>query len=805
MIESNKTFAVQYLSEAVTEATNCISPYRPLTNFVACNALQGFENVPFEKSMKIAKQLFGARGFLPLSDYRSMYEAGRIEPRALEEAFRNNAMRSCEHQRESQLQTISEMLDQVNGSRLVSTINRHMIKWCGAFLDSTQAQWAPEKTTDFYRFWKEHACYDLSMRWLAGKSWVNTIDELPEGAEDALHFLLSDFGVQQEDAASYLRQHVIQLPGFASYLKWREENGDSGILAEYLAVRLVYERCLSRSAAVRLDDCSVPRLRSRVLESKSATNRHVAEDDDYGPVWQDAYELSYRNRLLSLLDVTRVTEKNSCCQMVFCIDVRSEPIRRELEKVGPYSTYGFAGFFAVPMRLLEAGSKFALDLCPVLLSPTRQVKERTDTKSARRKSSWQALKTSVLLLKKKVKCSFAGTFGLVELTGVWSSIPLLTKTLVPRMAARWLSAAECSFADSTVLELDSSAFSLSEKIDLAEGVVRGIGFTCFRKVIVLCGHKSSSVNNPYASALDCGACGGHGGGYSARLAAEFLNDSHVRNGLRDRGINIPADTLFLAAEHDTTTDLFNLFGVRDLSDDYRSIVDNLKKDLLEVGKRVRRRRLDTLPASCFASLNDPLLRASDWAQVAPEWGLAGNAAFIAGPRSLTEACDLEGRVFLHSYEHGDDRDGKILELIMTAPLVVAQWINMQYYLSTVDNRVFGSGSKVLHNVIGDFGVMQGASSDLRIGLPEQAVATSSGLRHEPMRLLSIINAPLASIDQVLNKHERVRQLVSNRWIKLVAIDPANRQFYEADDVGVWRRIEAPDKVTAQFEHAVGEL
>lgn len=139
---------------------------------------------------------------------------------------------------------------------------------------------------------------------------------------------------------------------------------------------------------------------------------------------------------------------------------------------------------------------------------------------------------------------------------------------------------------------------------------------------------------------------------------------------------------------------------------------------------------------------------------------------------------------------------------MTAPLVVAQWINMQYYLSTVDNEIFGSGSKVVHNVVGDFGVMQGASSDLKIGLPLQSLMTESGPMHEPMRLLAVIRAPLSAIDCVLEKHSDVRKLVKNRWIRLVALDPETAEFYEADDCGEWRRI-VPRKKGSKSEVADG--
>ncbi len=789
------------LERVVEESISSINSYWPLTNFIACNALKGFEKDSFEKTMRLCGQMFGAQGFLPLSEYRALYESGRISPSALANAFSKHQTKSTEGEPDKQApvqiqKTLSETLDLALETRITKTINEQMIKWCGAYLDKTQAQWSPEDKNGFYKHWKELAKYDLSMWWHGCRDWSDAIDSLPESSLETLALMFDKLEVPCTDKPAYLTRHILQLPGFASYLKFKKENeGECGIITDYLAVRLFYEYQLSK---VRIVDsfktANIGEIKKR-LEATSQSQPPAIDQVDYSAVWQDAYEHTYRNKLLASLNRKATSERNTCCQLVFCIDVRSEPIRRELEQKGPYSTYGFAGFFAMPMRFTPAGSNVSFDLCPVLLKPERDVHERATKETAHRLANWQAIKASALLLKKKVKCNLAATFGLVELLGFWSSVTLVAKTFFPKLVATAAHKVEDKLANSA-LELDASSFSLPERVALAEGALKGIGLTTFGKVIVLCGHKSSTVNNPYASSLDCGACGGNGGGYSARLATEFLNDHTVRSELQKRGINVPADTLFLAAEHDTTTDLFTLFECGTLTDEHRTIVEKLKADLLEVGRKVREKRTSTLPKSGSEKTDSPLHRAVDWAQIAPEWGLAGNAAFIAGPRSLTADCDLEGRVFLHSYEHSCDQDGKILELILTAPLVVAQWINMQYYLSTVDNKVFGSGSKVTHNVIGDFGVMQGAASDLKIGLPLQSVMTSEGLRHEPMRLLAVIRASRASIDRVLQKHQNVSQLISNRWISLVAIEPDSEEFYEAEAEGVWQLLDLSQKTSS---------
>ena len=180
-------------------------------------------------------------------------------------------------------------------------------------------------------------------------------------------------------------------------------------------------------------------------------------------------------------------------------------------------------------------------------------------------------------------------------------------------------------------------------------------------------------------------------------------------------------------------------------------------------------------------------RSRDWSQVRPEWGLAGCAAFIAGPRDTTRAMDLGGRVFLHAYDWRADDGFATLELIMSAPLVVASWINLQYYGSTVDNAAFGAGDKVLHNVVGTLGVLEGNGGDLKAGLPLQSLHDGRRFVHEPLRLTTVLTAPTNAIDAVLAKHPSVSALVDHGWLHL---------FAQADSGVLWRRVRGEARWTA---------
>jgi len=299
--------------------------------------------------------------------------------------------------------------------------------------------------------------------------------------------------------------------------------------------------------------------------------------------------------------------------------------------------------------------------------------------------------------------------------------------------------------------------------------------------VLLVGHGSETKNNAYAAGLDCGACGGQPGDVNARAAAALLNDATVRAALAARGIEVPTTTLFVGALHNTTTDHVTLFDEGAGAETHRADFVNAWAVLERAGVATRRARA---PRLGLAELSDAKLqaavvkRARNWAEVRPEWGLAGNAAFIIAPRERSRHIDLEGRVFLHDYRFDDDKDQAILEAIMTGPLVVAHWINFQYYASTVDNARYGCGNKVLHNIVGGhLGVFEGNGGDLRIGLSLQSLNDGERWVHSPLRLAVFIEASQAAIDAVIEKHPKVRELVDNEWIHLFQLDAGERTLF----------------------------
>ncbi len=380
---------------------------------------------------------------------------------------------------------------------------------------------------------------------------------------------------------------------------------------------------------------------------------------------------------------------------------------------------------------------------------------------------------------------------------------MTAKTLFPALVKKLQSKIKKNL--NTTCNINSSIDDLDEGISLAdqctygESALRMIGLTeRFAKLVVFCGHGSTTENNAYATALNCGACGGHDGAANAKLLAKILNNQHVRDNLEASGITIPSDTQFVAALHDTTTDTIEIVDQNPHETD-----DHLQKLTAALEKAKRRNTQSRIkhlsPSISHDSVQQLSERSTDWAETRPEWGLARNAAFIIGPRTETSSINLDGRAFLHSYDWKKDRDGRSLTTILTAPMVVAQWINCQYLFSTLDNVTYGSGSKITHNVVGKIGIMQGNASDLMNGLPLQSVNINDHESyHEPMRLLTVVYSPKSMLNKIISTEDILQQLFGNGWVLLVCIDPTDGLSYELQRNLTWKTIDTSYQKTRRI-------
>jgi len=812
--------SVSRIRAHIEEAAEPIGPLWPLDTFNSANPLSGFERFPFDEAVRRAQSLFQGRGYPSADVIRQAWERGEINPDRIEHRLEQAGVRKSPEQ-------ALRMLEQAESSGDAATrsspdersepLNRHVAKWLAAFLDQSTSRWAmPDRSDGFYAAWRTVAPHDSSL------PGIQSAADLPDTAQEAISELLNEIPESQWTPA--LRHHLAALPGWAGFIKWRSRASHSEwqqthpiSLGQYLAVRLLAGRDLGLPI---LPDGSpdVP------ANGSPAFPNDVGDEPPLTALWLQAWEETYRDDLLDRLAATageietdRSREEDADrprAQWAFCIDVRSEIFRRHLEDAGRHETFGYAGFFGLPIMHERYGSGVRVKSCPPIVDPKHRIADRRAENRADAADAydrWERVVDAGRSIVKTLKDNLAAAFGFVEGSGALFGAAMAGRTLLPGRLFRWgerLTArtsrpdqfceptidrpsapgSEAAEADS---EVGALPLGLSEEAKLvyAQAAFQLMGWTSgFAPVVVFTGHGSQTVNNPYKAGLDCGACAGNPGGPNARALAAICNDTNVRAGLRERGIEIPEDTVFLAAEHNTTTDDVTLFVDPDDPPVDPSVLDDLRADLEQARRRSAEERAETfLPRLSSSGQTETERRAADWAETRPEWGLAGNAGFIIGPRSLTRSLDLDGRCFLHSYDWSIDDDGTGLETIMTGPLVVGEWINTQYYFSTVDSAAYGSGSKTTQNVVGGVGVYQGNGGDLMSGLPVQSVReTDERVYHRPIRLLAVIHAPVDRVDTIIGRQDQLKQLFDHEWVALSVIDPerGNRILrYQTD--GSW--------------------
>lgn len=521
------------------------------------------------------------------------------------------------------------------------------------------------------------------------------------------------------------------------------------------------------------------------------------DDLDRRRVFHLAYELRFRVRTLDALAAR--TGKSSkphqrpSFQAVFCIDEREESIRRHVEEAAPTSeTFGAAGFFGVVMYYRGAAAADFVPLCPVVVRPKHWVSESVDRRlqdeDLRRRLTRRHLGMALQSFHGGSRRIVSGAFLTASL-GLLATVPLVARVVFPRLTSRFRGFLGQFIAPPPVTRLnlerktpqsspseECHGFLPAEMVDIGERILRDLGLISeFSRLVFFFGHGSTSMNNPHESAHDCGACGGGVGGPNARAIAEILNDNRVRGALRDRGIDIPTDTVFVGGLHNTANDNLTFFDLDRVPPSHQFEFDVARAALLEAATRnahERARRFGSAPLGLSPSAAKRHMegRSEDLSQVRPEWGHATNALCIVGRRERTRGLFLDRRAFLVSYDPSlDDDASTILARILGAVIPVCSGINLEYYFSRVDSSGWGSGSKLPHNVTGLLGVMDGALSDLRTGLPWQMVEI-----HEPVRLLFVVETTEAAFRAILEKNAAIRTMVLHRWVQIALMDPVTQ-------------------------------
>jgi uncharacterized protein YbcC (UPF0753/DUF2309 family) len=752
------------LLRAAEAAARAIPPAFPLDGTVAVNAFLGQASEDLAHAAARLGRVAGGAVTQDRTAYAAQIAAGKItdddlraaldaspsdqKPAGLE-ALKNALTHAGS--RPAALPTVADLARDASGTDWPAIIARSVGLWAAGHFDRGQAFWTPAPGLGAFAAWRAWATNDVTPEIAGLKGFCAHVAAAPDTADRAILSAGHALGLTEAAAETAFHRLLMDLGGWSQHARWLLWQAElygrtDSTLRDLLAIRLIWEEALL---------ARVPQVGDAWTATVAQHAKPIAPSADQvlDAILQDAAERAYQRHLCGALRAPRRANARPAVQASFCIDVRSEVFRRAFEAQSPeIETIGFAGFFGLPLAHKSQGSDIEQAHMPVLLVPAITTASTADEETeqavriaARARRAWGRFRQAAV-----------SSFAFVESAGptygwklVKDALGLGAKGLRPEPAPHVV-----------------GGLTAAQKANTAAAVLRAMSLTKgHARLILLLGHGAQVVNNPHESAYHCGACAGQTGEVSSRVLAKLLNDPETRAGLAAQGIHLPEDTFFLAGLHDTVTDEVTLY--HDCSSpQHEADIAQARLWLRQAGEMARTERALRLPRATPRTIAG---RATNWAEVRPEWGLAGCAAFIAAPRGVTAGADLRGRCFLHNYDWREDRDFATLELILTAPVVVASWINLQYYASALAPSVFGGGNKLIHNVVGGIGVVEGNGGVLRTGLPWQTIHDGESLMHEPLRLTVLIEAPTEAITGVLARHPEVRALFDNGWLHLLAL------------------------------------
>ncbi|MGO2235864.1 MAG: DUF2309 domain-containing protein [Marinomonas sp.] len=772
------------------EATRTIAPHWPLDKLIAVNPLWSLVDKPFDDISDELSALAGIKTYMSNETYRAWFDEGKISHHCLTKAAEHYGLNEqdalLEHLSQANnlpdsWRNIADLADQQRPANKMSwhdEITHQVSQFCAAHYQQqspTLRQQNIDNELDLYSHWLEVTNEDKGLSIVMGEAKLTKFfHNLPADKDTLFALVIEELALDDQSLSFFAKALLLDINGWSSYLAYlnwsKGENNDNlakedhveSLLAIKMAWELVVWRYLKHTAPALLSA-----INTKWMAQKQAISNLIQAHKDAlitSKVWALALEYSEQkslNQTLTTEPAHNTTQTRPELQAIFCIDVRSEVFRRALEQQSAtIQTLGFAGFFGLPIEYKAKDSHYVRPQLPGLLQAAITVTESDSDKGhvhhQQKEARWYRWGHAA-----------PAAFSMVESMGWWYAFKMFKQTLFSKRQEHPAN----RLAPNTHWQLTQQGVLLTDqdKAHLAKGILDTIKLTTYAPIVMLVGHGSHTSNNLHAAGLECGACGGQSGEVNVRVLASLLNDHKVRTLLNDMGIEIPSDTQFVPALHNTTTDQLTCFDqTKDAKPIDRKIMDWFEKAQF-LAQQERAAKLDTalLDASDKQRSKAFTKRANDWSQINPEWGLANNHSFIIAPRQKTRHLDLEGRSFLHDYDPQNDPDFAILERILTAPMLVTHWINMQYNLSVTDNFKFGCGNKVLHNAVGgNIGVFEGNGGDLRIGLSMQSLNDGQKWMHTPVRLAVYVTAPKSTIEKIAAKHDIVKHLIDNDWLYL---------------------------------------
>lgn len=807
------------LKNSIEKVCKMIAPAWPLENSVAVNPYSGLSSMTFDDAAKLLDARGGIQMYMPLEFYFERMHKNEIVKSDIKKALSNKQLNfsiedfleiaqklTSKKKKEFSGVIIGDLASKTGHLDYSEVMTEQVSNWLASYFDKFKGHY--QNSEDFYQIWRSEMEIDLFPEVLGVKNFRKNISKLPKNSDDLIEHVIVNIGISNDIVEEYLHAVLLKLVGWASYCSgedWQNNlyGGYRDHLKSLLAILLAWEYCISKSI-----DKEISFELQKALQKDNYNDYLTAQS-----ILQESFEIAAQRRVIDKINTREKDLKNDQkpkAQMAFCIDVRSEVFRRNLEQIDDQiETIGFAGFFGIPLKYQSISAKDTKNQCPVLIPSGPLVKETTvnrdDLKKVKHKKSIIGKIRSAWI---SFKSGTVSSFSFVSPIGLFFLPKLMSDTFGWSRPVQDPKKAEFGNVMKGKSKLDLSEIPIEEQIGMAKSALQGMGLIKdFAPLVLFAGHGASSVNNPHATGLDCGACGGNSGEVNAVTATMILNNQDVRKALfKQSEINIPKDTLFIPCLHDTTTDEITIINEKEIPTTHLDQLEEIKSLLKSASKKTRVSRSKRFIGIKTNKIDAAIFKnANDWAQVRPEWGLAGCNSFIVAPRERTKSVDLEGKTFLHNYNWKTDPEFNVLENIMTAPMIVTSWINLQYYASTTDNEKMGAGNKTIHNVVGGMGVIEGAKGDLRIGLPMQSIHDGKEYQHLPQKLNVVIEAPMEAINEILNRHESVKQLLDNKWINLMVLNEQGKvsHYYNHDLQWVSYNIES--RVTQKEKELVENL
>lgn len=779
--------------EVLHDLRHYLPAQAPLKDFIHHNTLHGFQHMVFSDALRHASVIFGYNTTLSLNEYRKAFESGRIKSEIIDQVIERAGLGNRKQEWKDLMTSFgftNDVQPRLGNIRsfwkrkykidLDALVHPVLFRTICSYLDQGISIWNfPVSNRGFLN----------AIREMESTSFVSLfrgkrIPELLKNSRVEISSLMDILVGNSRYYKDYLFDQQFAHQGWSGMVATIEANPDTLLDRRHITLHdlILFELLLEIDA---LDAHFPGGWKPLMQDEKSELNElfsPVPQTNYYQvlSLWQEAFEWTYYDQVLSGLEHNhhqRDKNPHPSFQAMFCIDDRECSLRRYLENTDPEcQTFSTPGFFGVEFFYQPEGGRFLTKLCPAPVTPKYLIKE-IGSKNTRKKDLHFSKHTH----------SFFGGWLIAQTMGFWSALKLFANIFRPSVSP----AAASSFqhmdknARLTIETLHPEhheknlqvGFTVQEMADRVEAVLRSIGLVKdFASLVYVAGHGSSSVNNPHYAAYDCGACSGRAGSVNARVFCFMANHTVVRRMLAERGIQIPEETQFVGALHDTTRDEIQFFDEESLSSENRqrhAANEIVFEKSLQLNAKERSRRFEYVhTAGDDAAVHETVKRRSvSLFEPRPELNHATNALCIVGRRSLTRNIFLDRRSFLNSYDYTIDPEGKYLLNILKAAAPVCGGINLEYFFSRVDNQKLGAGTKLPHNVMGLFGVANGIDGDLRPGLPSQMIEV-----HDPVRLLIVVEHYQDTVLNVIQQSPPTYEWFINEWVNLVVIHPETHEL-----------------------------